>query len=174
MLPVPAGPFLMGDETTHTVTIETPFAIARHPATNAQYRRFIEDGGYTDRWRRCWTADGWRYFEGISRRHRQPIGNPNQPVVGVSWYEAAAYAGWLAATTGRPYRLPTEAEWERAARHTDGRTYPWRDSWQELWSHRRSFRLPGHCPGSWLERPLLSGHIRLFERSSDPLIRIIG
>lgn len=42
-----------------------------------------------------------------------------------------AYANWLAAQTGRPYRLPTEAEWERAARHTDGRIYPWGDDWRD-------------------------------------------
>ena len=53
----------------------------------------------------------------------------NQPVVGVSWYEAVAYAEWLKQTVGKPYRLPAEAEWERAARHTDGRIYPWGNEW---------------------------------------------
>ena len=47
----------------------------------------------------------------------------------MSWYEAAAYAAWLGQVTGKPYRLPTEAEWERAARHTDGRQFPWGDEW---------------------------------------------
>ncbi|MAU00632.1 MAG: hypothetical protein CL608_26100 [Anaerolineaceae bacterium] len=56
---------------------------------------------------------------------------PNQPRVGVSWYEAVAYVRWLAETTGKPYRLPTEAKWERAARHTDGRTYFWGEAWQD-------------------------------------------
>ncbi|MCP4361960.1 MAG: formylglycine-generating enzyme family protein, partial [Chloroflexi bacterium] len=48
-----------------------------------------------------------------------------------SWYEALAYCNWLSAKTGKPYRLPTEAEWERVARHTDGRKYPWGDEWQD-------------------------------------------
>ena len=104
--------------------------------TNAQFRRFVEDGGYSEKWRHCWTAEGWewckereatapRFFDGPAYNF------PNQPVVGVSWYEAVAFADWLKEQTGRPYRLPTEAEWERAARHTDGRTYPWGEEWQD-------------------------------------------
>lgn len=131
LMPVPAGTFLMGEE-KHEIEITQPFAIARYPVTNAQYQMFVDDGGYTDKWRRCWTDDGWLWKE--SRNEPRDFDGfllPNQPRVGVSWYEAVAYARWLAETTGKPYRLPTEAEWERVARHTDGRTYPWGEVWRD-------------------------------------------
>jgi formylglycine-generating enzyme required for sulfatase activity len=50
--------------------------------------------------------------------------------VDLSWYEALAYVRWLSRKTGKPYRLPTDAEWERAARDKDGRIYPWKGSWR--------------------------------------------
>ncbi len=137
LMSVPAGSFLMGEAPVE-IEIEQPFAIARYPVTNAQYRFFIEDGGYTERWQQCWTADGWQWKSDRETPWRWDdltFGNDNQPVIGVSWYEAAAYANWLAATTGKPYRLPTEAQWERAARHTDGRTYPWGEAWENGWAN---------------------------------------
>ncbi|MCB9421360.1 MAG: SUMF1/EgtB/PvdO family nonheme iron enzyme [Ardenticatenaceae bacterium] len=118
------------------VTIPAPYQIAQYPVTHAQFRFFVADGGYTDKWRHCWTKDGWRYKERDGwtepRYWNDPqFNSPNQPVVGISWYEAAAYAHWLAEKTGKNYRLPTEAEWERAARHTDNRIYPWGNDWRD-------------------------------------------
>ena len=60
--------------------------------------------------------------------HDAAYNNPSQPVVGVCWYEAMAYASWLAAVTGQPYRLPSEPEWEWAARR-GGRQFPWGSGW---------------------------------------------
>ncbi len=133
--------FLMG-ERKQKVTVPQPFAIARYPVTNAQFRYFYEDGGYTRKWQRCWTLEGWNYRDSNDwtepRYWNDPQFNlPNQPVVAISWYEAVAYANWLAEKTGKPYRLPTEAEWERAARHTDGRIYPWGNTWQEGYANSK-------------------------------------
>ena len=79
------------------------YYIARTPITNAQYRRFIEATGH----------GAPSYWD--DKRFNQP----NQPVVGVSWYDAMAYCKWAG------LRLPTEREWEKAARGTDGRSWPW-------------------------------------------------
>jgi len=153
MVTIPAGAFLMGTPESevkelaklgdvklnivrnevpqHEVTLPT-YAIARYPVTNAEFRRFIEDSGYTVR--DYWTETGWQQKEKES--WTQPRywdddqwNDPAQPVVGVSWYEAVAYCNWLSAKTKRAYRLPTEAEWEKAARGTDGRRYPWGNTW---------------------------------------------
>jgi formylglycine-generating enzyme required for sulfatase activity len=121
------------------------YEIARYPTTNAMFARFIEDGGYDDE--RWWTEaikdSYWKdgkvkdYWEDW---HSQPRywddsqwNNPSQPVVGVNWYEAMAYCRWLTATLddGHIYRLPSEAEWERAARGAQGARYPWGDDWRE-------------------------------------------
>jgi formylglycine-generating enzyme required for sulfatase activity/energy-coupling factor transporter ATP-binding protein EcfA2 len=143
---IPAGPFLYGDD-KHKVTIKEPFAIAKYPVTNLQYRRFIEAKGYNRR--EFWSEDGWAWRTGtydsqapkeyrdyLAQRppekrgepflwHDMKWNNPLAPVVGVSWFEAEAYGNWLAREMGKPMRLPTEEEWERAARHPDGREYPW-------------------------------------------------
>ena len=103
-----AGEFLMGDE-KRGVFVET-FQIDRYTVTNGQYGRFLEATGHNPpgHWR------GGTYCPVMAL----------DPVVNVSWYDAVAYAEWA----GK--RLPTEEEWEKAARGTDGREYPWGD-WQE-------------------------------------------
>jgi len=149
---IPAGEFWMGSDETfdkdsskderprHRVTFREPFQISRFPITNAQYEAFIEAGGYATE--AYWTTEGWAWKKGRTDRYR-PGGAfdlPNHPVVGVSWYEAMAFCAWLTEqfraveTHGRASlqcRLPTEAEWEYAARgpslrHAQGAAqYPW-------------------------------------------------
>jgi len=110
---VPAGDFLMGsvegdpdaydDEKPQHVVYLDAFWIDRTEVTNAMFERFVEETGHD-------AGTWWR---------DEASGKPDHPVVIVSWHDAKAYCEWA----GR--RLPTEAEWEKAARGTDGRVYPW-------------------------------------------------
>ena len=137
---VPEGMFLMGntketDEMAfgneapqHEVHLAT-FAISKYPITNAQYRAFVRDGGYIEEWRHCWTQGGWQWRTQRNRIGPKTYGGTfdlaNHPVVGVTLYEAVAFCNWLSAKLERPITLPSEAQWEKAARGTDGRHYPW-------------------------------------------------
>lgn len=132
-----AGPFLYGEAKERRSV--APFQAGVYPITNAQYAQFMAAGGY-DR-REWWSETGWRWRQG-EPAYPWPLDRPNfwedsrwnrtnQPVVGVTWYEAEAFCNWLSAVYGRLYRLPTEAEWERLAREQDGRAYPWGETWQE-------------------------------------------
>ncbi len=143
---VKAGPFIMGsnqyssEKPEHSVPIPYDYQISRYPITQAQYQAFVDDGGYTEKWRACWTGDGWQWREKEKRTAPRKYGLPfdlsNHPVVEVSWYEAVAFCNWLTARLAQTsevfktsevltIKLPSEAEWEKAARGTDGRTYPW-------------------------------------------------
>jgi len=121
---IPAGPFLMGsdpakdpaawddEQPLHNLFLPDGY-LSRTPVTNDQYRAFVRS---TDR-----RPPG--HWPSGRPRHGQ------HPVVHVTWHDAVAYCRWLAGATGRPYRLPSEAEWEKGARGTAGRIYPWGDQW---------------------------------------------
>ena len=137
---VPEGPFLFGssaqDKQAHPE--EKPqieihlcsFEIGRFPITNAQFNVFVEDGGYSTRQRECWTEAGWNW-KGERTGPENTIPSEylinNHPRVNVSFFEACAFCHWLGAKLGHEIRLPTEAEWEKAARGVDGRIFPWGD-----------------------------------------------
>jgi formylglycine-generating enzyme required for sulfatase activity len=133
---IPPGPFKMGEgEEEHDCQVITkPFAISRYPVTVAQYQAFVDTGGYSDQ--RFWTAAGWKWkqSEKISGpEDSDPVfQTPNHPRVGVGWFEALAFCRWLAEQMKMPVNFPSEAEWERAARHTDGRVFPWGDEQQGI------------------------------------------
>ncbi|MDM8532250.1 formylglycine-generating enzyme family protein [Anaerolineales bacterium HSG25] len=140
---VGAGEFVMGsdegekrEQPQHTVTIPYDYQIAKYPVTNIQYSLFVEAGGYSEAGRRFWTEAGWGWKKDIiaPRLWKNRLYNlANQPVVAVTWYEAVAFCHWLTEKLreigeldeSQVIRLPTEAEWEKAARGTDGRKYPW-------------------------------------------------
>ncbi len=137
MIIIPAGEFIMGtsdgqvrrlllkedwakewsdkqlfkvEQPPHKVSVAN-FAIAQVPVTNLEYHRFVWETGHR-------TPRYWVSFQ-------FPEGQDDQPVVEVSWEDARTYCAWLSKESGKPYRLPSEAEWEKAARGSDGRVYPW-------------------------------------------------
>ena len=134
---VPAGKFIMGstDDSLVFYGKETPqrflslerFSISKYTVTNTQYTAFVQDGGYTEKWRHCWTQAGWR--EKRNRTEPQKWGGvydlPNHPAVLISWYEAVAFCRWLSQKLCVEVVLPTERQWEKAARGADGWPYPW-------------------------------------------------
>lgn len=139
---IPEGEFLIGsnpekdrfampNELPQRVHYLPTFCISKYPVTYEQYEAFVEDGGYRER--DYWTESGWAWREG--RNHPAPnvwnvpqwhIGN--HPVVGITWYEAYAFCRWLSLKTGLNVRLPSEWEWEKATRGTDGLIYPYGDT----------------------------------------------
>jgi sulfatase modifying factor 1 len=118
LVPIPEGCFLMGSDTgqdcerpVHRIWIDT-FLLSAAQVTNTEYDRFL----------RATVAAPPPFWKDPNFNH------PRQPVAGVSWYEATRYCDWMTAQTGRPYRLPTEAEWERAARGgLEHQKFPWGD-----------------------------------------------
>ena len=112
---IPPGEFTMGETNqAHRVHLGE-YAIARVPITNAQYQLFVEATGHEPP--RDWNGK------------RAPRGKESHPVVDVSWHDALAYCRWLSEVTGTPIMLPSEAEWEKAARGAQGeRDYPWGDT----------------------------------------------
>ena len=127
MVKVPKGPFLYGKEIIREV-IDHDYWIDKYPVTNEKYRAFVLADGCGNQ--AYWSSDGWKWKteNGITvpRFWNDTAWNKvDHPVVGVSSFEAEACAKWA----GK--RLPTEREWEKAARGEDGREYPWGDEFDK-------------------------------------------
>jgi hypothetical protein len=108
------------------------YSVGKYPVTNAQFKLFMDANGYQNQ--QWWTEAGWQQRN--SEKWTQPRywtdkqwNGAEQPVVGVSWYEAVAYAEWLSDLTGEQIMLPTEDQWQYAAQGEDGRQYPWGNDW---------------------------------------------
>jgi formylglycine-generating enzyme required for sulfatase activity len=133
---IPAGEFLMGSDTKkdsqarddetpqHKVTLDE-YWIGKTPVTNAQYAVYAKAAG---------------------KKFEMPKGKENHPVVDVTWNDAAAFCQWLSQASGQNVRLPTEAEWEKAARGSDGRIYPWGDEWDAKKCNTRESGIGGTTP----------------------------
>jgi formylglycine-generating enzyme required for sulfatase activity len=153
--------WLDGERGQHLLEVRS-FLISRYPVTNAQYGCFVQADGYENpawwggeesaawAWRQGKPRWDWQRTDRPDFWHDPRLNGANQPVVGVTWYEAMAFCRWfneqLRAMDGRlnvwrdgrfetvgaesiTVRLPSEAEWEKAARGIDGRTWPWGGEW---------------------------------------------
>lgn len=122
LLLIPEGPFKMGSGAAmHEVTLK-PYYIGKNEVTNAQFRAFVKASGY----------DAGKEWERYAKRH-----GDQTPVVNLNRADAEAYCAWAGV------RLPTEEEWEKAARGPDGREYPWGSSWDEkklTWRKNTQFK----------------------------------
>lgn len=129
--PYPIGDDLQPAERPAHLWQSPGYQLAILPVTNADYQQFMAAGAYENP--DYWLPQGWQRVQQQGwrapafwqqRGHHCGPDYPDYPVVGVSWYEAMAYASWQEAT------LPSEVEWEAAGRGPDGRRWPWGDSWQ--------------------------------------------
>ncbi len=134
MVHVPGGSFKMG-ERGDKVTVKD-FFMSIFPVTNREYRKFIEAKGYQNK--AYWSKEGWKWKK--QENWKEPrfwddekFNHDWQPVVGVSWYEAEAYCNWLTEFTNakKRFRLPTEEEWEHAARGSQGDAWAFEGDWND-------------------------------------------
>jgi formylglycine-generating enzyme required for sulfatase activity len=140
---IPEGEFIIGSDPStdresqtderpsHTLHVSN-FYLMRYPVTNAQYLEFTQETGHR-------TPLFWK--DGAF-----PNEKSNHPVVGISFNDAVAFCRWASDKTGLAIRLPTEPEWEKASRGTDGRLYPWGDKWESGRCNTRESKIGSTTP----------------------------
>ena len=137
MVVIPAGSFQMGclsyddscdynEKPVHEVRIPRPVALSKYEVTRGDFARFVEATGHSSG-NACWTYEGGKLEERSGRNWRSPAFEQSDahPVVCVNWQNAKAYVSWLSRETGNAYRLPSESEWEYAARAGTITRYSW-------------------------------------------------
>lgn len=121
------------EQPVHQVWVSA-FAMAKFPVTNREYAHFVQGTGHR-------APKSW---------HDPRLNDPEQPVVAVSWFDAVAYCTWLRQVCQKPYRLPTEAEWEKAARGgVAGQRFPWGNDlpqWMQAYGRGEAVEQPD-CVG---------------------------
>lgn len=137
MMPIPAGSFTMGspasekghflDEEQHAVTIARPFLVSRYDVTRGEFAKFVAETHYDAKGSGCTGAAGVAFGTSPKLNWESPgfTQTDRDPVVCVNWSDAQAYVDWLSKKAGKLYRLPSEAEWEYAARAGSTTAYPW-------------------------------------------------
>ena len=181
MVALPAGSFTMGDinppkedepwqgerrydrtweQPTHLVSIATPFAIGRSEISRAEYTAFVEASGYMPE-ALCWTREDEEWLESEGRSWQNPgfEQTESEPIVCVNRSDAYAYMDWLSALTGQVYRLPSEADWEYAARAGTRTHYSWGDALGEgnancrdcgsPWDGKKPAPIASFSPNKW-------------------------
>ena len=139
VMTVPVGSFSMGSDIgevgryenegpIHPVSIPETFGVGVYEVTRGEFRKFVNDSGH-ETGDSCWTYEGRRWRERVARSWRFPgfAQTEKHPVVCVNWDDARRYVDWLSSKTGQQYRLPTESEWEYAARAGTKTMYYWGD-----------------------------------------------
>ena len=136
MVYIPAGEFTMGsndgrknEKPVHPVTLDG-YWIGKYEVTVGQFREFVDEKGYRTEAEKgdgayVYSKDEWQKKKDANWRNPYFTQGDNNPVVCVSWNDAHAYNKWLSEKTGLTFKLPTEAQWEKAARGKYGRKYPW-------------------------------------------------
>lgn len=203
---IPDGLFVMGTDTppeasaasfggigayyekecpAHTVTI-SGFWMGKYQVTNAEFARFVTSTGHVSQaerqgWGYITDEEGvWRKASGVSWNSPGWVTEPTQPVVLVSWYDAMAFVSWLASTTGEPFGLPTEAEWEYACRASSTTEFVWGDSpedgcgWANVADMSARVRFPSWETFAWPDGYVYPSPVGSFRHNGWGLYDMVG